>query len=50
MEKFILSIDQGTTSTRALLINKEGVVINMTQEEVACSFPHSGFKYLGQCY
>lgn len=43
MEKFILSIDQGTTSTRALLINKEGVVINMTQEEVACSFPHSGW-------
>ena len=43
MEKYILSIDQGTTSTRALLINKEGVVVNMAQEEVACLFPHSGW-------
>ena len=43
MEKFILSIDQGTTSTRALLINKQGMVINKTQEEVVCSFPHSGW-------
>jgi glycerol kinase len=43
MEKYILAIDQGTTSTRALLINKDGVVVNMTQIEVACSFPHSGW-------
>ena len=43
MEKFILSIDQGTTSTRALLINEKGVVVNMTQEEVVCTFPHSGW-------
>ena len=43
MEKYILSIDQGTTSTRALLINKEGVVVNMSQEEVTCLFPHSGW-------
>lgn len=43
MEKFILSIDQGTTSTRALLINKQGEVVNMVQEEAFCSFPHSGW-------
>ncbi len=43
MEKFILAIDQGTTSTRALLVNKDGVVVNMTQEEVICNFPHSGW-------
>ena len=43
MEKFILSIDQGTTSTRALLIDKNGVVVNMVQEEAFCSFPHSGW-------
>ena len=43
MEKFILAIDQGTTSTRALLINKQGVVVNMTQEEIVCQFPHSGW-------
>ena len=42
-EKFILSIDQGTTSTRAILINKLGQVVNMAQEEVFCNFPHSGW-------
>lgn len=43
MEKYVLAIDQGTTSTRALLINKRGEVVNMTQEEVVCNFPHSGW-------
>ena len=43
MEKFILAIDQGTTSTRAVLIDKDGNLKNMAQEEVACSFPHSGW-------
>ena len=43
MEKYILSIDQGTTSTRAILINKEGMVVNMVQEEVVCTFQHSGW-------
>lgn len=43
MQKYILSIDQGTTSTRAVLIDQNGEVINMTQQEVECSFPHSGW-------
>ena len=43
MEKYILTIDQGTTSTRAILVDKEGRVINMSQEEVVCTFPHSGW-------
>ena len=43
MNKYILSIDQGTTSTRAVLIDKNGDVVNMAQEEVACTFPHSGW-------
>ena len=43
MEKYILTIDQGTTSTRAILVDKEGRVVNMTQEEVVCNFPHSGW-------
>ena len=43
MEKYILAIDQGTTSTRAVLIDKKGDLINMTQQEVECSFPHSGW-------
>ena len=43
MEKYILTVDQGTTSTRAILVDKNGKVVNMTQEEVVCAFPHSGW-------
>lgn len=43
MEKYVLAIDQGTTSTRACLFNRDGELVNMAQEEVSCSFPHSGW-------
>lgn len=41
--KYILSIDQGTTSTRAILIDQNGDFVNMAQQEVVCDFPHSGW-------
>lgn len=41
--KYILSIDQGTTSTRAVLINQKGELVNMAQQEVECLFPRSGW-------
>ncbi|MDV2687384.1 FGGY family carbohydrate kinase, partial [Alkalihalophilus lindianensis] len=28
MEKFILSLDQGTTSSRAILFNKQGNIVH----------------------
>lgn len=43
MEKFVLAIDQGTTSSRAILFNKEGKIVYKTQEEVACLFPKEGW-------
>ena len=43
MEKYILSIDQGTTSTRAILIDHNGNNINIAQQEIKCSFPRSGW-------
>lgn len=43
MEKFVLSIDQGTTSTRACLINKEGEIAFKSQQEVKCFFPQDGW-------
>ncbi len=43
MEKYIISIDQGTTSTRAILIDKNGNEVDMVQEEVPCLFPRSGW-------
>lgn len=43
MEKFILSLDQGTTSSRAILFNKDGEISGMAQEEFKQYFPHPGW-------
>ena len=43
MKKYILSIDQGTTSSRAILFDHDGHVSSMAQREVECLFPHSGW-------
>ena len=37
--KYILAIDQGTTSSRALLFDKNGQLVFKSQQEVACLFP-----------
>ena len=41
--KYVLSIDQGTTSSRAILFDKTGSKIQMAQREVKCLFPNSGW-------
>ncbi|MBN2604906.1 MAG: glycerol kinase GlpK [Bacilli bacterium] len=33
MKKYVLSIDQGTTSSRAILFNKNGEIVNQSQRE-----------------
>lgn len=43
MEEFILSIDQGTTSTRAILFDKLGNLRYVSQREFTQYFPHSGW-------
>ena len=43
MEKYILSIDQGTTSTRAILFNHAGEACFKAQKEIECIFPKSGW-------
>ena len=43
MKKYILAIDQGTTSSRAILFDHDGHACFMAQREVACQFPHSGW-------
>ena len=43
MEKYILSIDQGTTSSRAILFNKEGEIKGVSQREFKQHFPHPGW-------
>lgn len=37
--KFIMSLDQGTTSSRSLLIDREGCIRNMSQREFTQYFP-----------
>lgn len=43
MEEFILSIDQGTTSTRAILFDKQGKLRYSSQREFTQYFPHPGW-------
>lgn len=43
MEEYILAIDQGTTSTRAVLFDKEGNKKAMSQKEITQYFPKPGF-------
>ena len=43
MEQYILSLDQGTTSSRAILFNKEGIVQHISQREFKQHFPKAGW-------
>lgn len=43
MQEFILSLDQGTTSSRAILFNQFGEIENVAQKEFTQIFPQSGW-------
>lgn len=43
MSNYILSIDQGTTSSRAILFNKAGEVVQVAQKEFTQHFPNAGW-------
>src|SRR5450759_334872 len=42
-EKFVLAIDQGTTSSRAIVFNYEGKIVGSGQEEHEQIFPRAGW-------
>ncbi|EIT83816.1 glycerol kinase [Fictibacillus macauensis ZFHKF-1] len=42
-KKYVLSLDQGTTSSRAILFNKEGEVVSVAQKEFTQHFPKPGW-------
>ena len=42
-EKYIMALDQGTTSSRAILFDKNGNVFHTTQQEFPQYFPQSGW-------
>ena len=43
MKKFLLSIDQGTTSSRTILFNESGEIISKSNASLACQFPQHGW-------
>jgi len=43
MDQYILSIDQGTTSSRAILFNQKGEIVHMAQKEFTQYFPQPGW-------
>ena len=43
MKKFIISIDQGTTSSRAILFDLKGKPVFSSQKEFTQYFPNSGW-------
>ena len=42
MKKYILSLDEGTTSARAILFNKNAEIVSMSQHEIPQIFPYPG--------
>jgi glycerol kinase len=43
MEKYILSLDQGTTSSRAIVFNKAGGIVAVAQKELTQIYPKPGW-------
>lgn len=43
MERFMLALDQGTTSSRAVLVNKQGQIVEVAQQEFEQHFPKPGW-------
>lgn len=42
-EKYILVVDQGTTSSRAIIFNNKEEIVYKAQQELECLFPHDGW-------
>jgi glycerol kinase len=43
MEKYILALDQGTTSSRAIIFDKKGSIVSVANKEFAQIFPQPGW-------
>ncbi len=41
--KYILALDQGTTSSRAIVFNKQGEIVGKAQQEFKQIYPHTGW-------
>lgn len=43
MAKYIMSLDEGTTSARCILFNEKGEICSLAQKEIICYYPHQGW-------
>lgn len=43
MSQYLLSIDQGTTSSRVIIFSREGVVVSQHQLDLKQDYPHNGW-------
>src|ERR687888_211399 len=43
MSRYVLAIDQGTTSTRAIIFNHAGTIVSVGQKEHEQIFPRAGW-------
>ncbi|MAU26949.1 MAG: glycerol kinase [Muricauda sp.] len=43
MDKYILALDQGTTSSRAVVVDKKGAIVSVAQKEFTQIFPKPGW-------
>ena len=43
MKKYIIALDQGTTSSRAVLFDEQGSIVGIEQLEFQQLFPQSGW-------
>ncbi len=43
MTQYILALDQGTTSSRAIIFNKQGAIVSIAQKEFKQYFPQPGW-------
>jgi glycerol kinase len=42
-KKYIVAFDQGTTSTRAIIFDKKGGIVSISQKELKQHYPKSGW-------
>lgn len=42
-KKYVIAFDQGTTSTRTIIFNKNGEIVNIAQKELTQHYPQSGW-------
>lgn len=43
MEKYVMALDQGTTSSRAIIVNKQGEIVAKSQNEFTQYYPKNGW-------